>query len=179
MLVVTHYEVLGVARTAGKDEIRRAYVTLARTYHPDFHTADDSATKAESERRMQALNQAWEILSEPTRRRNYDLELAVSQPSPSSGRSSRPASNTAPRARSWESYAAPGAGATQRSLRTKIATLAPMIFLACAVVFFLTGLLLRTGSFMRLAMAALVLGLLSFVVLPLLAMTESRRREVR
>lgn len=179
MQVVTHYEVLGVARTAGKDEIRRAYVTLARTYHPDFHTSDDAATKAESERRMQALNQAWEILSDPTRRRNYDLELAVAQPSSSSGRHARATANTAPRPRSWESYAAPGAGATRRTLRAKIATLAPMIFLACAVVFFLTGLLLRTGSFMRLAMAALVLGLLSFVVLPLLAMTESRRREVR
>ncbi|MDY7102556.1 MAG: J domain-containing protein [Actinomycetota bacterium] len=177
---MTHYEVLGVSRSAGKDEIRRAYVTLARTYHPDFHTSDDAATKAESERRMQALNQAWEVLSDPTRRRNYDLELAVSDPAPRSGKSNGARrTNQPPPQRSWQSYAAPGAGATQRSFRSKIATLAPLVFLGCAVLFFLTGLLLRTGSLVRLAMVALVLGLLSFVVLPLLAMSESRRREVR
>jgi molecular chaperone DnaJ len=61
-----YYEVLGVSRTASADEIKRAYRTLARTYHPDIN-ADDGA-----EERFKEINEAHEVLSDTDRRATYD-----------------------------------------------------------------------------------------------------------
>ena len=56
-----------MARTASFDEIRAAYRNLARRYHPDADGSDGSA--------MAAVNAAWEVLSDPTRRARYDQAL--------------------------------------------------------------------------------------------------------
>jgi hypothetical protein len=56
-------------------EIKRAYYDRARLYHPDAHSSSAPAVRDEAERAMQALNQAWNALSEPTRRRRYDRSL--------------------------------------------------------------------------------------------------------
>jgi hypothetical protein len=69
---VTHYEVLGVPPGASTSEIRRAYVALARRHHPDFHVAAGARVRAEAERRMQHLNEAWLVLGDPVRRARYD-----------------------------------------------------------------------------------------------------------
>ena len=55
-----YYEVLGVARDAGEDEIRKAYRKLARIYHPDV--AED---KTGGEEKFKELNEAYEVLSDP------------------------------------------------------------------------------------------------------------------
>ena len=60
------YEVLGVPRTAGPDEIQRAYRKLARTYHPDVNS-DPGA-----EERFKEIAQAYDVLSDPDTRRRYD-----------------------------------------------------------------------------------------------------------
>ncbi len=60
------YEVLGVARDASADEIKRAYRALARQHHPDANP--DPAAEA----RFKEISQAYEILSDPDRRANYD-----------------------------------------------------------------------------------------------------------
>jgi hypothetical protein len=62
------YATLGVPRGAGERQVQQAYRRLARRYHPDLHP------DAESTERMQRVNQAWEILSSPTRRANYDAQ---------------------------------------------------------------------------------------------------------
>jgi hypothetical protein len=67
-----HYALLGVARDASPAEIRAAFRALARRWHPDFNPGDQAA-----ERRMQALNVAFETLSCPLRRRDYDRQLAA------------------------------------------------------------------------------------------------------
>ena len=60
------YEILGVPRTASKDEIQQAYRKLARTYHPDVNS-DPSA-----EERFKEIAEAYNVLSDPATRRRYD-----------------------------------------------------------------------------------------------------------
>ncbi len=61
------YEVLGVSRSANAEDIKRAYRTLARTHHPDV-----SENKAEAEHRFKEINEAYEVLSDPQKRAQYD-----------------------------------------------------------------------------------------------------------
>lgn len=69
------YEVLGVAPTATPDEIRAAYRRLARRYHPDLHAGDGHGAEAEAEARMQAINAAYNTLSDPQLRHQHDLAI--------------------------------------------------------------------------------------------------------
>ena len=62
-----YYETLGVARSASPDDIKRAYRSLARTHHPDV--ADD---KAAAEHHFKEINEAYEVLSDPQKRAQYD-----------------------------------------------------------------------------------------------------------
>jgi curved DNA-binding protein len=62
-----YYEVLGVPRGASKDEIRKAFRKLARKYHPDI-----AADKAEGEEKFKEINEAYEVLSDPEKRKKYD-----------------------------------------------------------------------------------------------------------
>ena len=68
------YEILGVARNASQEEIRRAYRTLARQHHPDVN--EDPA----AERRFKEIAGAYEILSDPEKRRRYDTFGAAGGP---------------------------------------------------------------------------------------------------
>ena len=62
-----YYDVLGVARNASDAEIKKAFRTLARKYHPDV--AKDKAT---AEEKFKEINEANEVLSDPVKRRKYD-----------------------------------------------------------------------------------------------------------
>ncbi|MER7837698.1 J domain-containing protein [Streptomyces sp. NPDC096040] len=61
-----YYDVLGVPRTADRDEIQRAYRSLARKYHPDVNK-DPAA-----EERFKEINDAFSVLSDPKQRARYD-----------------------------------------------------------------------------------------------------------
>lgn len=62
-----YYEVLGVSRDAGAEEIKKAYRKLARQYHPDANPGDKSA-----EEKFKEIAEAYEVLSDPEKRANYD-----------------------------------------------------------------------------------------------------------
>ena len=63
-----YYEVLGVARNATDGDIKRAFRELARRYHPDSNPDDP-----EAEERFKEISVAYEMLSDPERRRRYDV----------------------------------------------------------------------------------------------------------
>jgi DnaJ-class molecular chaperone len=62
-----YYEVLGVPRTASEDDIRKEYRKLARKHHPDVNPGDKSA-----EEKFKEINEAYEVLSDPDKRKRYD-----------------------------------------------------------------------------------------------------------
>src|ERR687894_405212 len=61
------YKVLGVSKGASQEEIRRSYRKLARKHHPDANRDDQGA-----EERFKEIQHAYEILSNPEKRREYD-----------------------------------------------------------------------------------------------------------
>jgi DnaJ-class molecular chaperone len=77
-----HYEVLGVSRSAGAGDIRRAYRALALRYHPDVYAGADAG------RRFREVADAYDVLHDPAQRARYDAM-------------SRPARDLEARAVSW------------------------------------------------------------------------------
>ena len=62
-----YFEVLGVERSADADSVKRAFRKLARQYHPDVNPGDASA-----EARFKEISEAYEVLSDPDKRRRYE-----------------------------------------------------------------------------------------------------------
>ena len=68
----TLYDILEVSRKASKEIIEKAYRTLAKRYHPDLQTPEN---KAYAEEKMKKINEAYNILSDDEKRREYDMQL--------------------------------------------------------------------------------------------------------
>ena len=62
-----YYQVLGVAKGASKEEIKKSYRKLARKYHPDLNPGNKT-----SEEKFKEINEAYEVLSDPDKREKYD-----------------------------------------------------------------------------------------------------------
>jgi hypothetical protein len=69
-----HYATLGVPLGAPAEDVRRAYLDLARRLHPDRWIDADGGERAEADRRMREVNEAWRVLGNPARRLAYDVE---------------------------------------------------------------------------------------------------------
>jgi len=83
-----YYEILGVPRTASDADIKKAFRKLAREYHPDV-----AKNKKQAEEKFKEVNEAYEVLGDPTKRKKYD-ELG---PNWSAGSEFRPPPG-------WESF---------------------------------------------------------------------------
>ncbi|WP_298034053.1 molecular chaperone DnaJ [uncultured Desulfovibrio sp.] len=67
MMQRDYYEVLSISRTAGEDEIKRAYRKMAMKFHPDHNPGD-----AEAEQRFKEAAEAYDVLRDPDKRARYD-----------------------------------------------------------------------------------------------------------
>jgi hypothetical protein len=175
---VTHYQVLGVAPTADAATVRRAYLALARTHHPDYHTGDDVGRRR-AERQMQRVNEAWSVLGNEEARRAYDR--TIGQPTaprpgfePKPGPSWHPGGGGIPHERA--DLAADLADDTPISdahVRGSW-TLVPVALFASAVVLFAVAMVLQAAPLLALALMCFAFSLLGFVLLPFMAMGSSR-----
>ena len=62
-----HYKTLGVDRTASTDDIKKAYRTLAKRYHPDGQVGDEA--------RLKTINEAYAVLSDHEKRTQYEQSI--------------------------------------------------------------------------------------------------------
>ena len=69
-----YYATLKVKPTAGADEIKVSFRTLAKQCHPDLNPGDKTA-----EERFKEANEAYVVLGDPEKRRNYDSDLRIRQ----------------------------------------------------------------------------------------------------
>lgn len=72
-MATNYYDILGLPRNATTRQVRDRFRTLARELHPDRFQGEE---KSEAEARFQEITQAFNVLNDPVRRRDHDLELA-------------------------------------------------------------------------------------------------------
>jgi len=204
---MTHYDTLGVSRTADAAALRRAYLRLARAHHPDFHTDDPPAERRRHARTMQAVNAAWAVLGDPAARADYDRDLAASgRAGPGRGGGAAGARTGSGGARSGARgpTVPPGKGWTPRAddtgwqrdfaawraederlpedaagrSRSVVLTLPAAAAAVAAVAGFL-GVVLRSRALLAVAAIAFFTAVTLFVVLPLFELTRGRADDHR
>jgi curved DNA-binding protein len=67
MAFIDYYKILGVDKTIPQKDVKKAYLKRAKQFHPDLHP-DDPKAKA----KFQALNEAYDVISDPEKRKKYD-----------------------------------------------------------------------------------------------------------
>lgn len=70
--MATHYDTLGIKPTSTTQEIRKAYLRRARALHPDRQLDRPPAEARKAEQAMQQVNVAWNVLSDPAKKAEYD-----------------------------------------------------------------------------------------------------------
>jgi len=172
------YDVLGVDPAAPAPAVRKAYLVLARKYHPDFHQA---ATRELAADNMRRVNEAWNTLSDPDRRKAYDQKLLFGTAPDSSGGSHT--GGTSATSREWEPFDTsepedidldPTPQSGSRSLPRWL-TMLPAGSLISAVVVAGVGTLLQSGGMFTIGLMLGVFALASFFLVPLAAMTLAER----
>ena len=169
--MATHYQLLGVDPDAGPEEIQRAYRLLALRHHPDDAPDADPAA-------MAAINGAWAVLSDPIRRRDYDVGLAHPEPPPAA----RPAPEAGwrpldddeedldPEDLSDEPYAP-----TERR-PSDMLVMTPVLLVLGAVGLFFFSIMSGSSGLRTFSMLLVPVSAVGFVMAPLMVMMRSRNR---
>lgn len=187
---MNHYEALGVEPGSDAASIRRAYLAAARRHHPDYHVGSDEPTRVRHARRMQEVNQAWEVLGDPVARVGYDRALLAGQDPGVQRRAAR--EPEVPKGKGWTPRAGDdgwmddfAAWADEhdelppdepRSTRRNVAAVAPVGLLAAAGFLGFLGLLLAMPGLVALAGICAIFSIGLFVMLPMFEMSRSSRR---
>ncbi len=174
------YGVLGVSATASATEIRRAYLRLARTHHPDFHHSTDGDVRAANEREMQHINRAWTVLGDPIRRQQYDDRRTA----PAAGADQRfrpaPADYTfVPFDDDDTDYASLIDDAVEGTGVPAWMQLLPAALLLGGIALIILGVMVNLSVLLSFGLIAVVLGALGFLASPALAISRSRSHERR
>ena len=127
------YKVLGLSRDASQDDIQQAHRKLVRKYHPDANPEDPRA-----EERFKEAQQAYEVLSDEKKRREYDEGLRTSSRgspgrSRSRERSSRPRARAGARAGVGTTYTSSGQVSRNRGLLFSLGYLLGIALVTLAV----------------------------------------------
>lgn len=176
----SHYETLGIPTGADPAEIRRAYVALARRFHPDAHAGRSPAERAHADRRMRDVNEAWSALSDPTRRQAYDEALSRGRPTaPPRPRPAGRAWSPRPDDDAWmDDFASwraetdvlpPDPPGPRRPVR-----LLPAAFLVAAAVVGVFGLVLSSRPVLAVAFMLVGFSAALWIWLPLVELAKSR-----
>jgi len=161
----THYDVLGVPRSASAEEVKRAYHRMAREHHPDVRAGTSGDPMVE-------VNAAWAVLGDPVRRHTYDRELGAAATDPRDDGDDFP---------SYVDVAGFG-GAFEPDPEPRPYTLAdavvlvPVALLAVAVGCFAFSTMTEAPVLLLTSVILLAIAALMFVATPLLVLRRSVRR---
>lgn len=186
---------LGVAPGSDSGEIRKAYLAAARRYHPDFHVDADAVTRTGNARRMQELNQAWEVLGDAQARAAYDRTLLTGDDPGVARRAARDqaaARPDIPAGKGWTPRAGDDGWMTDfdawadehddlapdvpRSGKRKAVTMAPIALFAAAVVCVFLGLVVQLEELVAVGAVCVIFAGGLFIMLPMYEMSRGRRR---
>lgn len=156
------YAVLGVEPGASDAEIRRAYLALARRFHPDANPGGED--------RMRAVNEAWAILGDRARRTAWDRR----SPDPGFVPDDPSEDGFDPRAQPDVPYRPPTPAQQQRR---GLLTMAPVVLFAVAVVAAGTGVFFDNAALLGIAVVVFSLSCLAMVGVLLVAMADARHDE--
>lgn len=161
------YKVLGVSDTSTDVEIRKAYVALARRFHPDLHGGADD--------RMREVNEAWAVLGDPRKRTEYDRSRRGDTPADVGFRPHEPADDGFdPRDMVDVPYRAMPA---QRRARRETFTVLPVFVFAGALVTASAGYFFDSPAIIGLGVVLFSIACIALIIVLLVAMVDARRDE--
>ena len=157
--MMSHYDVLGVGRSADDTALHDAYVALARRHHPDKTGGDAS--------RMQAINEAWATLGDPVRRASYDHTLIAG--TTAAPRPAGPVEDVV------EDYLDDDMPVRATVALPHWLSLLPVAMFAASVGLVVVSLMTASGQILGLALMTFTLSCLFFLAAPFVALFAARR----
>jgi hypothetical protein len=169
-----HYRTLDVAPGATQADLRAAYLKLARANHPDLF---EGPQRAQAERRMQEINEAWNVLGVKHKRKEYD----AARPPSSTGASAGPRRGNAhfqpfdddPIDRSDVDLDPTPIEGSQEIPRW--ISLMPIVLVLFGVLFLAVGVLVNAAATIAFAAIVVLLGGVGFLMMPLIVMSRAER----
>ena len=171
---MSHYDTLRVASTADEGQIRAAYLRLARRHHPDSRASGSSVADSG---RMRDLNRAWAVLGDPQRRRDYDRSTGLGTAATKPKREWQPLHDDPDIAEEDPRDLIDDIPYGRGSELPSWFQVLPAGLIVLAVFLFAVGMVTGLAPMLALSVAALALGLLSFMAAPLLAVFRGRSAE--